>query len=105
MDMEDVRSLVNPEFIKNFRDRALTPERPVTRGTAETQRLSSRIVRLLTSTMTAFLLSLRSIWVRFPRLPVVNITSLTTMVQRMLKTLSSLWGLLQSPLVRLLTSL
>jgi len=35
MDMEDVRSLVNPEFIKNFRDRALTPERPVTRGTAE----------------------------------------------------------------------
>nr|MBP7472127.1 pyruvate:ferredoxin (flavodoxin) oxidoreductase [Prevotella sp.] len=35
MDMEDIRPLVKPEFIKNFRDRALTPERPVTRGTAE----------------------------------------------------------------------
>ena len=35
MDMEDIRPLVNPEYIKRFRDRALTPERPVTRGTAE----------------------------------------------------------------------
>ena len=35
MDMEDIRPLVNQEFIKKFRDRALTPERPVTRGTAE----------------------------------------------------------------------
>ncbi len=35
MDMEDIRPLVNPEWIKKFRDRALTPERPVTRGTAE----------------------------------------------------------------------
>ena len=33
--MEDIRPLVNPEYIKRFRDRALTPERPVTRGTAE----------------------------------------------------------------------
>ena len=35
MDMEDIRPLVNPEWIKRFRDRALSPERPVTRGTAE----------------------------------------------------------------------
>ena len=35
MDMEDIRPLVNTEYIKHFRDRALTPERPVTRGTAE----------------------------------------------------------------------
>ena len=35
MDMEDIRPLVNQEYIKRFRDRALTPERPVTRGTAE----------------------------------------------------------------------
>ena len=35
MDMEDIRPLVNPDYIKRFRDRALTPERPVTRGTAE----------------------------------------------------------------------
>ena len=35
MDMEDIRPLVNPEWIKKFRDRALSPERPVTRGTAE----------------------------------------------------------------------
>ncbi len=35
MDMEDIRPLVNPEYIKRFRDRALSPERPVTRGTAE----------------------------------------------------------------------
>ena len=35
IDMEDIRPLVNPEYIKNFRDRALSPERPVTRGTAE----------------------------------------------------------------------
>ena len=35
MDMEDIRPLVNPEWIKNFRDRAMSPERPDTRGTAE----------------------------------------------------------------------
>ncbi len=35
MDMEDIRPLVDEADIKNFRDRALTPERPVTRGTAE----------------------------------------------------------------------
>ena len=35
MDMEDIRPLVNPDWIKRFRDRALSPERPVTRGTAE----------------------------------------------------------------------
>lgn len=35
MDQEDVAKLVDPADIKNFRDRALTPERPLTRGTAE----------------------------------------------------------------------
>ena len=35
MDMEDIRPLVDEADIKNFRDRALSPERPVTRGTAE----------------------------------------------------------------------
>jgi len=35
MDMEDIRPLVKPEWIKRFRDRAMSPERPVTRGTAE----------------------------------------------------------------------
>ena len=33
--MEDIRPLVKEEFIEDFRNRALTPERPVTRGTAE----------------------------------------------------------------------
>lgn len=35
MDMEDVAKLVDPADVKAFRDRALTPERPLTRGTAE----------------------------------------------------------------------
>ena len=35
MDMEDIRPLLNMDYVKRFRDRALTPERPVTRGTAE----------------------------------------------------------------------
>ena len=35
MEQEDIAKLVDPADIKNFRDRALTPERPVTRGTAE----------------------------------------------------------------------
>ena len=35
MDMEDIRPLVNPEWIKRFRDRAMSPERPDTRGTAK----------------------------------------------------------------------
>jgi len=35
MDMEDIRPLVDEADIKNFRDRALSPERPMTRGTAE----------------------------------------------------------------------
>ncbi len=35
IDMEDIRPLVNPEWIKRFRDRAMSPERPDTRGTAE----------------------------------------------------------------------
>lgn len=35
MEMEDVAKLVDPADIQNFRDRALSPERPLTRGTAE----------------------------------------------------------------------
>lgn len=35
MEMEDVAKLVDPADVKAFRDRALTPERPLTRGTAE----------------------------------------------------------------------
>ena len=35
MDQEDIAPLVDPADIKAFRDRALSPERPVTRGTAE----------------------------------------------------------------------
>ncbi len=35
IDQESIRGLVDPEDIKRFRDRALSPERPVTRGTAE----------------------------------------------------------------------
>ncbi|MGN0221952.1 MAG: pyruvate:ferredoxin (flavodoxin) oxidoreductase [Prevotella sp.] len=35
MDQEDIRPLVDEEDVKRFRDRALTPERPLTRGTAE----------------------------------------------------------------------
>lgn len=35
MEMDDVAKLVDPADIKRFRDRALTPEHPVTRGTAE----------------------------------------------------------------------
>ena len=35
MDQEDIRPLVNEEYIRRFRDRAMSPERPITRGTAE----------------------------------------------------------------------
>ena len=35
MDMEDIRPLVKEEWIKRFRDHAMSPERPDTRGTAE----------------------------------------------------------------------
>ncbi|WP_278819430.1 pyruvate:ferredoxin (flavodoxin) oxidoreductase [Hoylesella nanceiensis] len=35
IDQEDIAKLVDPADIKRFRDRALTPERPSTRGTAE----------------------------------------------------------------------
>ena len=35
IDQDEIAKLVTPEDIKRFRDRALSPERPVTRGTAE----------------------------------------------------------------------
>ncbi|MDD6507368.1 MAG: pyruvate:ferredoxin (flavodoxin) oxidoreductase [Prevotellaceae bacterium] len=35
IDQDEVAKLVDPADIKRFRDRALSPERPVTRGTAE----------------------------------------------------------------------
>ncbi|WP_315511160.1 pyruvate:ferredoxin (flavodoxin) oxidoreductase [Hoylesella nanceiensis] len=35
IDQEEIAKLVDPADIKRFRDRALTPERPSTRGTAE----------------------------------------------------------------------
>ena len=35
LEQEDIAPLLDMEDIKRFRDRALTPERPVTRGTAE----------------------------------------------------------------------
>ena len=35
MDMEDIKAITPQQFVEEFRNRALTPERPVTRGTAE----------------------------------------------------------------------
>ena len=35
MDMEDIKAITPMEMVEDFRNRALTPERPVTRGTAE----------------------------------------------------------------------
>ena len=35
MDMEDIKAITPMEYVEEFRNRALTPERPVTRGTAE----------------------------------------------------------------------
>ena len=35
MEQDDVAKLVDPADVKRFRDRALSPERPMTRGTAE----------------------------------------------------------------------
>ena len=35
IDQDEVAKLLDPEDVKRFRDRALSPERPVTRGTAE----------------------------------------------------------------------
>jgi len=35
MEQEDVAKLLNPAFVEDFRNRALSPERPMTRGTAE----------------------------------------------------------------------
>ncbi|MGI6223311.1 MAG: pyruvate:ferredoxin (flavodoxin) oxidoreductase [Prevotella sp.] len=35
IDQDELAKLVDPQDIKNFRDNALSPERPVTRGTAE----------------------------------------------------------------------
>ena len=35
MDQEDIAKLVDPADVERFRNRALTPERPMTRGTAE----------------------------------------------------------------------
>ena len=35
MDMEDIKAITPQECVEDFRNRALTPERPVTRGTAE----------------------------------------------------------------------
>ena len=35
IDQDEVAKLLDPADVKRFRDRALSPERPVTRGTAE----------------------------------------------------------------------
>ena len=35
MDMEDIKAITPMEYVEEFRNRALSPERPVTRGTAE----------------------------------------------------------------------
>ncbi len=35
LDNEDIKPLLDESYVKAFRDRALTPERPLTRGTAE----------------------------------------------------------------------
>ena len=35
MDMEDIKAITPMDMVEDFRNRALTPERPVTRGTAE----------------------------------------------------------------------
>ncbi len=52
LDQEDIRPLIDYEALQAFRDRALNPESPQTRGTAQTRIFSSRQKKLPThSTM------------------------------------------------------
>lgn len=91
MDMEDIRPLVNPEWIERFRNRAMTPERPDTRGTAENPETFFTHRELATSTTTPFLRSWRSTSPRFPRSRVASTTSSTTTALLMPRTSSSSW--------------
>jgi pyruvate-ferredoxin/flavodoxin oxidoreductase len=59
LEEEDFKSMVNHEAIQSFRDGALNPEHPVTRGTAQKLRIlifSSRLKRLQTHSTMQYLI-------------------------------------------------
>ena len=90
MDMEDIRPLVNPEWIKRFRDRALSALTHAVRPRTRTH--SSHTVRLATLTMKRCLRSWRSISLKSPRSQAASITSSTITVPPMPSMSSCSWA-------------
>ena len=100
-DYEDLKDMCNMDAVDAFRRRALNPEHPVQRGTAQN---SSRQEKLVTSTTMHFLLSLNSTWTRLTQRSVPIISYSTTTVQQTLKALSLLWVPYVTPSMKLSTS-
>ena len=86
MDMEDIRPLVKEEFIKDFRNRALTPERPVTRGTAENPETFFTHREACNPYYDAIPEVVENYCQEMTKITGRGITSSTTMVLRMLRT-------------------
>jgi pyruvate-ferredoxin/flavodoxin oxidoreductase len=68
------------ELLQEFRERALNPEHPVTRGTAQNPDIYFQSEKLLTAFMMLFPMSLKNICRKSSKLPAVNIIHLLIMV-------------------------
>lgn len=89
LDYDELAPLIDQEALADFRARALNPNHPVIRGTAENPDVYFQHCESANPITMHFLTSFRATWTRSALSPAENITSLTTMVLRML-TASSL---------------
>lgn len=78
-DYKDLEEMVDKDAIAAFRARAINPEHPVLRGSAENGDIFSSIVRPATPTMTPCPAWSRSIWTRSTRnwAPIINSSTTT----------------------------
>jgi pyruvate/2-oxoacid:ferredoxin oxidoreductase alpha subunit len=73
---DDLAPMIDWEALQAFRDRALNPEHPVTRGTAQNPDIYFQSREAATHSTTRCPISLRIICSKLPNLPAVNIIRL-----------------------------
>ncbi len=92
-DYADLADMLNWDAVEAFRRRALNPEHPVTRGTAQNDDIFFQAREACNSTMTQFPKLLLSTWTRLMLKSALTTSRSTTTVQRMQSMLSLLWVL------------
>ena len=100
INQDKLTALIDQDALHAFRDRALNPEHPVTRGTAQNPDIFFQAKEACNPFYDAVRMQLKPICKRLPKSPAGNTTHSPIMVPKMRKTSSWPWVQLQRPSVK-----